>query len=182
MLEATEDKALAALAGEGDRAAFARLVDRHYGRIFGLSWRLMRNRAEAEDLAQDVCVLLARRIGSYRGEAAFTTWLYRLVLNAARDRARAGAARARAHDGFAEVDDLRRGEEAARGREAEWLREAIAGLGPEMRETAVLVLDEGLTHDEAAAVLEVAPSTVSWRLMEMRKALKRLAETAGGPG
>ncbi|MEM9782811.1 MAG: RNA polymerase sigma factor [Pseudomonadota bacterium] len=182
MLDTTDDRALAALAAAGDRPAFARLVDRHYDRIFAFSWRLMRTRAEAEDLAQDVCVTLARRIGSYRGEAAFTTWLYRLVLNAARDRARAGAARARAHDGFAEVDALRRGGAEARQREAEWLREAIAGLPEEMRETAVLVLDEGLTHEQAAAVLEVAPSTVSWRLMEMRKTLRRLAETAGGPG
>ncbi len=181
MLEETDDQGLARLASHGDRAAFACIIDRHYGRIFGLAWRFLGERAEAEDLAQDVCIALAGRIRSYRAEARFTTWLYRLVLNGARDRMRSNRSRARATASFAEMDGLRRDEEAARADEADWLRAAIRGLKAELRETAVLVLDLGLTHAEAAEVLDVAESTVSWRLMELRRALKSLVETAGGP-
>ena len=89
----TEDARLVADAVAGDRAAFAALVTRHYDRIFRVAWRILGNRAEAEDLAQDVCATLGRRIRSFRGEAAFTTWLHRLVVNAARDRLRREAAR-----------------------------------------------------------------------------------------
>ena len=180
MLQETDDDGLARLAAQGDRDAFAGLIDRHYDRIFALSWRFLGERAEAEDLAQDVCVALARRIRSYRAEARFTTWLFRLVLNAARDRMRSNGSRARAAARFAELDGLRREEESARASDAEWLRAAIRELRPDLRETAVLVLDHGLTHAEAAAVLEVAESTVSWRLMELRRELRSLAETAGG--
>lgn len=181
MLDETGDDGLARLAAAGDRAAFARLLEHHYGRIFGLSWRLMGDRAEAEDLAQDVCVQLARRIGSYRAESRFTSWLYRVVLNAARDRMRRRRSRAQATAAFAEADALDRAATETEQRAASWLREALAGLKADLRETAVLVLDEGLSHAEAATVLGVAESTVSWRLMEVRRALRSLAETAGGP-
>lgn len=181
MLDETEDDGLARLAAAGDRAAFALLLERHYGRIFGLAWRLLGDRAEAEDLAQDVCVALARRIASFRAEARFTSWLYQVVLNAARDRLRRRRSRARATAAFAEADALNRADIAADQHAAAWLREAITGLKEELRETAVLVLDEGLSHAEVAAVLGVAESTVSWRLMKVRRALATLAETAGGP-
>jgi RNA polymerase sigma-70 factor (ECF subfamily) len=181
MLDGTDDDELAALAAEGDRAAFARLVERHYARIFALAWRLLRNRAEAEDLAQDVCIALGRRIGQYRAEARFSTWLYQVVLNAARDRWRRDRTRAAATAVFAEADALARAGAAAEAGAAAWLRDAIAGLAPELRETAVLVLDEGLGHAEAARILGIAESTVSWRMMELRRRLRMLAEAAGGP-
>lgn len=181
MLDEPGDDGLARLAATGDRAAFATLLERHYGRIFGVAWRLLGDRAEAEDLAQDVCVALAGRIGSYRAEARFTSWLYQVVLNAARDRMRRRGTRNAATAAFAEADALDRAGAASDRRAAEWLRASIAGLKADLRETAVLVLDEGLSHAETAAALGVAESTVSWRLMEVRRALKSLAETAGGP-
>jgi RNA polymerase sigma-70 factor (ECF subfamily) len=75
MLHERADERLALSAANGDREAFGELLERHYGRILGLSHRLLGNRTEAEDLAQDVCVGLARKIRSFRGEAKFTTWL-----------------------------------------------------------------------------------------------------------
>ena len=181
MVTETQDDGLARAAASGDRAAFASLIDRHYGRIHALAWRFLGDGAEAEDLAQEVCLALARRIRGFRGEARFATWLYRVVLNAARDRMRRRGAEARAVAGWAEQDGHDRADHAARAEAADWLRAAIREMKPELRETAVLVLDEGLTHAQAAEVLEVAESTVSWRLMELRKALRTLAETAGGP-
>ena len=181
MLDETDDSQLAVRAAEGDRAAFGRLVERHYDRIHALAWRFLGNQDDAEDLAQEVCVTLGRRIRSFRGDARFSTWLYRVVLNAARDAMRRQQARARATAGFAETDGLNRATAAEDAKRAGWVREAIAGLKDDLRLTAVLVLDEGLSHARAAEVLGVAESTVSWRLMEVRKALKGLAAAGEGP-
>lgn len=179
MLDQTEDHRLALDAAQGDRAAFERLVTRHYDRIHALAWRFMGGPPDSEDLAHDVCVALGRKIASYRGEARFTTWLYQVVLNAARDRMRRSATRARANEGFAEVDALHRGADADRKRGAAWLRACIAQLPPDLRETAVLVFDEGLRHAEAGEILGVSEGTVSWRLSEIRKNLKAMAAEEG---
>jgi len=175
MLQEMTDEGLAIRAANGDREAFAELVERHYGRILSLGRRMLGSRAEAEDLAQDVCIGLARRIRSFRGEARFTTWLYRVVLNAGRDALRRRASRGAVQQGYAEVDQLRRAGDAARAAEAEWLRAALDGLKEDLRETVVLVLDQELTHAEAGEVLGVSEGTVSWRLHEARKALKARA-------
>lgn len=179
MLDETDDRRLALEAAGGDRAAFAELVNRHYGRIHALAWRFTCGPPDSEDLTQDVCLALGRKIRSYRGEAAFTTWLYRVVLNAARDAARRRNTRMQATAGFGEMDALRRAEDRARADDADWLRGIIAGLNPGLRETAILVLDEGLTHAQAAEVLDIAETTVSWRLMEVRKAVAARAREEG---
>ena len=69
------DLGLVAAACAGDRDAFAALLERHYDRIHGLAWQLTGSRADADDIAQDVCCALVEKIGSFRGEAKFTTWL-----------------------------------------------------------------------------------------------------------
>src|SRR6186997_1734827 len=79
------DSSLIAAAAAGDRDAFAALLERHYDRIHGLAWQLTGSRADADDIAQDVCCALVEKIGSYRGEAKFTTWLYGITFNACRD-------------------------------------------------------------------------------------------------
>ncbi len=76
------DAELIGLARAGDRRAFAMLVERHYDFIHRVAWRWCGNRADAEDVAQDVCARLGKAIRSFKGEGAFTTWLYALTLNA----------------------------------------------------------------------------------------------------
>src|SRR4051812_46884874 len=83
--EANSDPDLIGRARDGDRDAFGRLVARHYDFIYRVAWRWAGNRSDAEDIAQDVCVRLGKAIRSYKGGAAFTTWLYAMTLNAARD-------------------------------------------------------------------------------------------------
>ena len=155
MLQELTDEGLALDAANGDREAFGRLLERHYGRILSLGQRLLGSRAEAEDLAQDVCIGLARRIRSFRGEARFTTWLYRVVLNAGRDALRRRASRGAVQQGYAEVDQLRRAGDAARAAEAEWLRAALDGLKEDLRETVtggwVWLQDAGMVLVSAAA-------------------------------
>jgi RNA polymerase sigma-70 factor (ECF subfamily) len=75
------DYELAQRSSRGDRAAFEEIYQRHHRRVYSLCLRMTANEAEAEDLAQDVFVQLFRKIGSFRGEASFATWLHRLTVN-----------------------------------------------------------------------------------------------------
>src|ERR1700741_2903934 len=69
----------------GNRDAFGALLQRHYNRIHGLAWQLTGSRADADDIAQDVCCTLVEKIAGFRGDAKFTTWLCGIVYNACRD-------------------------------------------------------------------------------------------------
>ncbi|MCY4479184.1 MAG: sigma-70 family RNA polymerase sigma factor [Rhodospirillales bacterium] len=169
------DRALVDRAATGDREAFATLIERHYELIYRVGARVLGNDEAAADLAQDVCIGLAARLPSYRGESRFATWLYRVVVNAARDRLRRDGAQRRNEAAFAEVDAMTRAEQAAIDAEALWLRQMLGGLADDLRTTVVLVLQEGLRHAEAAEVLGISESTVSWRMHEARKRLRALA-------
>src|SRR5919201_7173492 len=82
------DAELVVAAAAGDRAAFEALLRRHYDRIHGLAGQLTGSRADAEDIAQDVCCALVGTIASFRAEAKFSTWLTRITFNAVRDHRR----------------------------------------------------------------------------------------------
>jgi RNA polymerase sigma-70 factor (ECF subfamily) len=77
----TSDYALAQAASQGEMTAFEQLYQRHNRRVYSLCLRMTQNVSEAEDLAQEVFIQLFRKIGSFRGESAFTTWLHRLTVN-----------------------------------------------------------------------------------------------------
>ncbi len=81
VVSARTDFALAQKVAAGDMAAFEKLYQRHYRRVYSVCLRMLTNATEAEDLTQEVFIQLFRKIGSFRGEAAFTTWLHRLTVN-----------------------------------------------------------------------------------------------------
>ena len=165
------DADLLAAAVAGDRRAFAALLERHYDRVHALAWQLTGTRADADDVAQDVCCVLVEKIGSFRGEAKFTTWLCGITYNACRDLRR----RRRSFGGLTErlavLAGLARGPDGRDLHDAMWLRSAIARLKPAYREAAVLVAGQQLSHAEAAEILGIAESTVSWRMHEVRRLL-----------
>ena len=173
------DEALAQAAANGDSEAFSSLVTRHYDRVFRLCFRLTGARAEAEDLTQDICAALPAKIAAFRGEARFTTWLYRIVVNASNDRRRRAVTRARAADGWGEVEIARRAEAAESAEALDWLTAAMRALPDELRDTVALVLDD-VTHADAAEILGVSEGTVSWRMSEVKKRLKALKEAEHG--
>jgi RNA polymerase sigma-70 factor (ECF subfamily) len=176
MLMDTPDEMLATAATQGDRAAFATLVGRHYDRIHGLAWRLTGTKHEAEDLAQDICAALPSKLRNWRGEARFTTWLYRVVVNAAHDLRRRQVTRSRAADGWGDWELARQDEIAAQAEAAGWLAEAMTRLPPELRDTVALVLGEEMTQSEAGAVLGVSEGTIAWRMSEVKKRLRAMAK------
>ena len=167
------DSALVAAACAGDREAFAALLERHYDRIHGLAWHLTGSRTDADDIAQDVCCALVEKIGSFRGEAKFTTWLCGITFNACRDWRR----KQRSFWVFSEKLAVLAGIAAAPdGRDlydAIWLQSAISKLKPALRDTAVLVASQQLSHAEAASILGVAEATVAWRMHEVRRILAK---------
>ena len=170
------DEILARRAAAGDRNAFSDLLERHYGLIYRVAARMLGDGVEAEDLAQDVCVGLVTRLASYGGQSRFTTWLYRVVVNAARDAMRRNATRRRNEQEFAEQDGLGDRQIGIGGEDSVWLQQVLGQLSDELRTTVILVLAEGLRHGEAGKILGVSEATVSWRLHQVRKQLRRQAE------
>ena len=167
-MQQLEDKALAERARGGDRAAFETLLNRHYDLMFRFACKWCGDRHDAQDIAQDAAMKLARAIRSYDGRAAFTSWLYRVVINCAIDWQRANARHAGA---AADIEAV-----AAEGsaEDAVYAREMLARLDalPERERTALLlVLGEGLSHREAAEAMACKESTVSWYIHEARKKL-----------
>ena len=158
------------LAQSGDRAAFGQVVDVCYDSIFRFAMKYTGHRQDAEDVAQQACIKLAKSIGTYRFESAFTSWLYQLVLNCARDWSRQ---QSRHHaDEF--VEEHGESENDASGESRVYLHQLLSRveiMGEGFREALVLVVGEGMNHAEAAQLLGVKESTVSWRLHEIRKKL-----------
>jgi RNA polymerase sigma-70 factor (ECF subfamily) len=175
MLMDTPDEMLATAAATGDRAAFATLVGRHYDRIHGLAWRLTGSRTEAEDLTQDICAALPAKLQNWRGEARFTTWLYRVVVNAAHDLRRRQQTRARASLGWGDWELARQDEIAVQAEAQDWLAQAMAKLSSELRDTVALVLGEEMTQAEAGVVLGVSEGTIAWRMSDVKKRLRAMA-------
>lgn len=167
------DDALAALAARGDRQAFARLLERHYDAVHRIAWRWCGDAGEAEDIAQDVCIKLARAVRQFRGDAAFSSWLYRIVLNAVRDRQRAVSKERERVAAYA-AHALVEAQPDMADELGEWLWDAVARLPERQRDAVLLVHGEGMSHDKAAEVLGVSGGTVSFHIHEARKKLKAM--------
>ena len=164
----------------GDARAFDELVTAYQHRVFSVALRMLRNRGEAEEIAQEVFLRVHRAVGDFRGEAKLSTWLYaiasRLCLNrlASSDRrvTREGdETLTRLASGDATpVDELERSELEAT------LHRAIAEL-PEERRIVVVLRDlEGLSYEEIAAALDLELGTVRSRLHRARMDLKEKLE------
>ncbi|MBN9233771.1 MULTISPECIES: RNA polymerase sigma factor [Phyllobacteriaceae] len=174
------DTELIGRARQGDRGAFGLLVERHYDFVYRVAYRWCGRRADAEDIAQDVCVRLGRAIRDYRGGAAFTSWLYAVTLNAARDLARKSAresAKTEAYGSHALIFGQAQAAEAGDPTEALWA--AVRQLPDKQREAVLLVYGEGLAHAAAAEAMAISEATVSWHIHEAKKRLKVLVNSAG---
>lgn len=172
--EKTTDETLAQAAADGDREAFSLLLTRCYDRLFGLCFRLTGTRADAEDLTQDICAALPAKLASFKRQSRFSTWLYRVAVNAAHDRRRRIATHTRAADGWGdwEINRVASNQETQDG--IDWLAQAMSGLPQELRDTLALTLEDEMTHRDAGEVLGVSEGTISWRIAEVKKHLKAM--------
>ena len=105
-----------------------------------------------------------------------TTWLYRVVVNAAHDRRRRRATHAKAASGWGEWELNRKSANAETAEQIDWLTTAMSALPDDLRDTLALVLDD-MTHRDAATILGVSEGTVSWRISEAKKHLRGMRKT-----
>jgi RNA polymerase sigma-70 factor (ECF subfamily) len=154
---------------DGDPEAFGELFARHRDRLWAVALRTMGNPDDAADGLQDGMVAAFRRAGSFRGEAAVTTWLHRVVVNACLDRLRAAKIRR-----FDALPDDRPEEAAEVAERRRRVLDALATLPPEQRAALVLVDMEGYPVAEVAEMLGCAEGTVKSRCSRGRTRLAGL--------
>lgn len=178
MGSAASDDELVRQARLGDEQAFAALCARHYGLMFKVAWQWCGRREDAEDIAQEAAIRMARGLDSYNFDAALTTWIYRLVINTAKDYFRAKNRRNKYE--VAIDDDVAAANNAMTPEEkmqCDDLLRAVNALPDTLKEVIVLVHWQGLSHKQAAEVLKCAEGTISWRVHEARKQLSEKIET-----
>lgn len=164
----------------GEARAFEELVRGYQHRVFGVALRMLGNRAEAEEVAQEVFLRVHRAIAEFRGEAKLSTWLYAIASRVCLSRLGAGERRV-GREGEETLGRLANGHanpaaEAERGELEAALHRAIAEL-PEERRIVVVLRDlEGLAYEEIAEALEVPVGTVRSRLHRARMDLKEKLE------
>jgi len=172
------DYALAQRASQGEMAAFEELYQRHNRRVYSLCLRMTQNVSEAEDLAQEVFIQLFRKLGSFRGESAFTTWLHRLTVNQVlmHFRKRSVKLEQTTEEGETPIQIV-----VGTGNPNQMpvvdriaLDKAIAQLPPGYRKVFVLHDVEGHEHEEIARMLGRSVGTSKSQLHKARMKLRML--------
>jgi RNA polymerase sigma-70 factor, ECF subfamily len=176
--ERASDFALAQRAARGDVQAFEELFRLHRRLVYGLCLRMTQDVAEAEDVTQEVFVLLFRKIGGFRGEASFTTWLHRLTVNQVLMRFRKNKSRredALADENLQPHESVRPiSPKSSQIIDRVALEAAIAKLPPGYRAAFILHDVEGYEHEEVARILGCAVGTSKSQLHKARTKLRKL--------
>jgi RNA polymerase sigma-70 factor (ECF subfamily) len=181
----TDDAALIERCRAGDLSAFEPLVEKYRQRVWRLAYNTLRDREEAWDVAQEAFIRAYQALPSFRGQSAFYTWLYRIVVNVATDRARSRGAQGRAfgtervpeEDWERVLPDRNPGEEAPdaaalRGEQRGKIVKALATLSEDHRTIIMLSDLEGLSYREISETLAIPMGTVMSRLHNARKRLR----------
>lgn len=163
-----------------DQTAFGQLIDRHASAIVNLSYRMVGNRAEAEDLAQETFLAAYKALSTFRADSKFSTWLYRIATNKCKDWLRVKRPGQGQYDLDADESlDLYVTEDRtpevllSRQQVAQELEQAIQRLPPLYREAFVLKHVEGLSYEEMEDILGVSGDTLKMRVYKGRVQLSR---------
>jgi RNA polymerase sigma-70 factor, ECF subfamily len=175
------DETLLAAHLRGDPRAFGELVGRHERRVYGLCLRILGSREDAEDATQEAFLAALRKAASFRQAAAFSTWLYRIAVNAATDQARR---RARARLAPLDPEDAAAatapgGDHGEAVATAVAVQAALAEVPEEFRVAVVLCDLYRVPYAEAAQILEIPVGTVKSRVFRGRLALAERLEGGG---
>jgi RNA polymerase sigma-70 factor, ECF subfamily len=169
---------------KGDTRLYAELVRRHQDAVYGMALRFSGSRPDAEDLSQEAFLKAYRGLAGFRGNARFTTWLYRIAYNLCIDwqrKNRRPDRRAAPLDAAEEMADGRpgHGEALAVEEERDSVRRVLEALPEKYRSVVMMLYYQKLSYEQIAAVLEVPLKTVETRLYRARK-IMRNALAAGG--
>ena len=186
----TDDRTLVARAQKGDENAFAELVRKYSGRAYQIAYGVLGNRQDAEEIAEDTFIKIHRALPDFRGEAAFTTWMYRIAMNLARNKYQWNKSRAtKRHvsidaplEGSEEDDDRRLDlpdtdlppdQKAAYNELDKDLNTQLEQLPETYREALVMRNIQGLSYEEIADLLKCKLGTVKSRIARARDELKK---------
>jgi RNA polymerase sigma-70 factor (ECF subfamily) len=193
----SKDQLLLARLQAGDESALRDLAEAYGSKIFQLAFRYLRNKEDAEEVMQDVLYKVYRKVGTFRGDAALSSWIYRITFNAAMSRLRTATYQRSQRDDLAlttsGVDDDGPGrleiadwsdladEQVFRSQLRRRVARAIMAL-PAIYRAPVMLRDvQGMSTEEASAMLRVKDQTLKSRLHRGRLILRRqLADFAGG--
>ncbi len=184
-LSKVSDLELTAAASKGDMPAFEEIYTRHHRRVYSICLRMLQNASEAEDLTQDVFIQLYRKIGSFRGDSAFTTWLHRMTVNQVLMHFRKrtvkfektteeGETPDQVVTGTANPEKMRIVDKIA-------LENAITQLPDGYRNVFVLHDIEGFEHEEVARILGCSVGTSKSQLHKARLKLQKLLRKKANP-
>lgn len=186
MASTPDDKQLVSKARSGDEESFRLLIRRYQGDVLNLAWRILRNREDAQDAAQDVFIRLHRSLDQYDPKHAFRSWLLRITHNMCIDHIRKRKpGTISIHDPILtdggeigwDLPDMRADDPldvVIEGQEKNMLEEAIAVLNPILRSAITMRHVHGLRYEEIAEALDIPLGTVKVRIFRARSALAKL--------
>lgn len=180
-----KDFDLTQAAAKGDMVAFEEIYQRHHRRVYSICLRMLQNTYEAEDLTQDVFIQLYRKIGSFRGDSAFTTWLHRMTVNQVLMHFRKRNVK---YEKTTEEGETPEQVEIGTGNPFKMpivdkiaLENAIEQLPPGYKNVFVLHDVEGFEHEEVARILGCSVGTSKSQLHKARLKLRKLLKKKANP-
>ena len=175
------DHALIKKCQNGDRKAFEALLNQYYDTIYRFAFRWCADQHNAQDITQQVCIKLAHSIQQFEFKSSFSSWLYRIVINCAKDYYKSPKQfnqREEHSDNIEQQTNLNAEDNSEKRFYSQQILEHINTLEDSLKDTLVMVYGQGLSHKQAADKLNVKESTVSWRIHEARKLLKQTFSTS----
>lgn len=154
----------------GDAHAFENLVRANQRMIHALTFRMTGSMADAEDLAQEAFIQAYHKLDSFRGDSAFSSWLYRIAMNLCLNWQKREIRRNRLHEKW-EMPESDTG--ASTTQSSQQVQAALMKLHPKQRAAIVLTIYEDKSHAEAGAILGCSETTVSWRVFAAKQKMKR---------
>ena len=184
-VKTAKDFDLTRAAAKGDMTAFEEIYNRHHRRVYSICLRMLQNTSEAEDLTQDVFIQLYRKVGSFRGDSAFTTWLHRMTVNQVLMHFRKRSVK---FEKTTEEGDIPDQVEVGTGNPFKMpivdkiaLESAIEQLPTGYKNVFVLHDVEGFEHEEVARILGCSVGTSKSQLHKARLKLQKLLKKKANP-
>ena len=175
------DELLLRRACKGDVQAFEELMQSHESRIYAIALRMMGNREDAQDCAQEAMVRIYRAMGSFKGQSALATWIYRITMNTCLDELRRRKARkvtsldSLVDNGWSPTDTGDTPEEhGLRVEKQNAHNQAIQSLPDDMRAAIILRDVKGYSYDEIASILDANVGTIKSRISRGREKLREI--------
>ena len=180
-MASSSEKILITKSQDGDVRAFEELIAAYQKQIYNIAYRLIGNYHDASDMTQETIIKIFRSIRGYRGEASFSTWIYRITVNTCRDEL---SKRQRKKENSYDIEDGEVFNELAdyssipenileNERIRQYLEKLILSLSPEYRIVMVLREQSGFSYQEIAEYLNISIGTVKSRINRARKSLQR---------